>query len=96
MKRSLWIVLLILLAALITSPNAEKHKRTINREFKGENPLAGALGGGKLFSGMVEYHEGYLFSYTTFREETVSFGAFGTVFVYKDLDILESDQKQGG
>ena len=87
MKKSIGIIVLILLAALITSPNAEKHKSSINREFKGENPLAGVLGGGKLFSEMVDYHEGYLFSYTTFRDETVSLGLFGNTFVFKDLDI---------
>ncbi|MBS3806677.1 MAG: hypothetical protein KGY60_04170 [Bacteroidales bacterium] len=89
MKKPIWIILLILLAALITSPNAEEHKSKINIEFKGQNPVAGVLGGGKLFSEMVDYHEGYLFSYTTFRDETVSFGIFGTTFVFKDLDLIK-------
>ena len=93
MKKSIWIIGLILLAALITSPNAEQHKSKINIESKGQNPVAGVLGGGKLFSEMVNYHEGYLFSYTTFRDETVSFGIFGSTFVFKDLDLLK-DKKE--
>ena len=90
MKKYIWIILLVLLAALVTRPNMEDHKEKINTEFKGENPITGALGAGKLFSGMVEYHDNYLFSYTTFRDETVSFGVFKIVFVSKDLDILET------
>ncbi|HKL37309.1 MAG TPA: hypothetical protein VJ876_00340 [Bacteroidales bacterium] len=93
MKKPIWIILLILLAALITSPNAEKHKSKINIEFKGKNPVAGVLGGGKLFSEMVDYHEGYLFSWTTFRDETVSFGIFGNTFVFKDLDLIEDQEE---
>lgn len=94
MKKPIWIILLILLAALITSPDAATHKGKINREFKGENPVAGVLGGGKFFSEMVDYHEGYLFSYTTFRDETVSFGIYGTTFVFKDLDLIEDKKEE--
>jgi len=90
-KRTLWIILLVLLAALITRPDMEDHKEKINTEFKGENPITGALGAGKLFSGLVEYHDGYLFSYTTFRGEMVSFGLFRLVFVYKDLEIVDEE-----
>ncbi|MBS3770538.1 MAG: hypothetical protein V5A59_05360 [Bacteroidales bacterium] len=87
MKKLLWIILAILLLALLTRPDSERHKKKINREFKGENPVTGVLGAGKVFSELVNYHNGYLFSYTTFRDETVSFGIFRTVFVFKDLDL---------
>ena len=93
MKKYGWIILLILLLALVSRPNKEDHKEKINTEFKGDNPITGALGAGKLFSGLIEYHDGYLFSYTTFRDETVSFGVFKMVFVYKDLDILEEKEQ---
>ena len=92
MKKYLWIILVILLVALVTRPNMDDHKEKINKEFKGENPITGALGAGKLFSGLVEYHDGYLFSYTTFRDETVSFGLFKIVFVSKDLDMVETEE----
>ena len=92
MKKYLWIILVILLVALVTRHNMDDHKEKINKEFKGENPITGALGAGKLFSGLVEYHDGYLFSYTTFRDETVSFGLFKIVFVSKDLDMVETEE----
>ncbi len=87
MKRSIWIILIILLLAVISRPNIEDHQDKINLKFKGENPLPGALGGGKVFSSLVEYHDFYLFSYTSFRDETVSIGAFKFVIVLKDLEI---------
>ena len=93
MKRTLWIVLALLLVALLTRPDNERHKKKINQEFKGENPVAGVLGGGKVFSELVDYHDKYLFSYTTFRDETVSFGVFRMVFVYKDLDLFENQDQ---
>ncbi len=93
MKKSFWILVLIAIAALITRPNVEDHKRKINREFKGKNPITGALGAGKLFSELVTYHNAYVVSYTTYDEETISIGAFQTVFVFKDLDISQDPSK---
>ena len=93
MKRILWIVAVLLVVAMLMRPDLERHKKKINDEFKGENPVTGALGAGKVFSELVEYHDKYLFSYTTFREETVSFGVFRVVFVYKDLDLFENESQ---
>ncbi len=91
MKRIFWIILALLLVALLTSPNEELHKKKINQEFKGKNPFTGILGAGKVFSELVTYHDYYIFSSMTFRDETVSFGIFRTVFVFKDLDLIESE-----
>jgi hypothetical protein len=49
------------------------------------------LGAGKVFSELVSYHDYYVFSSTTFRDETVSFGIFRMVFVFKDLDLIETE-----
>jgi hypothetical protein len=91
MKRIFWIILALLLVALLTSPNEGLHKKKINQEFKGENPVTGVLGAGKVFSELVSYHDYYVFSSTTFRDETVSFGIFRMVFVFKDLDLIETE-----
>ena len=87
MKKFFWILVVILLIALITRPNHEDHKDKIKRKFKENNPVTGAVGGGNVFAGMVNYHDYYIFTTTTLQDKTVSVGAFQVVYVYKDLDI---------
>ena len=94
MKRILWIILLIVLIAVLTKPGFEKHKQKIKDEFKGKNPVLGTLGGGKVYSELVDYHNIYVFSYTTIQDKTVSFGVFSMVFVSKDLDLIKKETKK--
>ena len=85
MKRSSIISLVIaaavLLAALVTNPSAERHRVKI-REAGGEpNQLARAVGVGALAAFASGYHSLGVASYTTVGNRTVSWGAFGLVFV---------------
>jgi len=83
------IILAVLLLALFLRPDFDAHKQKINTHFSEENPIPGALGGGKVVANLVDYNNYYLFSYTTIQDKMVSFGIFRIVFITKTMDIDE-------
>jgi hypothetical protein len=85
MKKIL-IVAAIAAAALFTNPGLDKHRNKINERYKADNPLTGALGGGKLAAAAVQYDDYYLFSMTKLEGNMVSVGIFNLVVV-RNLDL---------
>lgn len=88
MKRWGIFILIILGIAFFTNPDFEKHKIKLQAKYEEQNPLTGFFGAGKVFTNFVDYHDKYIFSYTTekIKNNPVSFGFFGMVWV-ADLDI---------
>ncbi|HSN33244.1 MAG TPA: hypothetical protein VLU41_11215 [Ideonella sp.] len=74
-------VLLVVLLAFATNPSPERHRAKIRDAVAERRPIAGALGLGSLRAFTSSYHSLGVASYTTDGERTVSFGAFGMVFV---------------
>lgn len=89
MKKSLVILVLIAVVALVTRPSFTNHQDKINDSFKSKNPVLGSVGTGRIVANMVDYHNYYIFSYTTSAVDgdLVSIGAFKLVVVTKDLDL---------
>ncbi|MEK8030013.1 hypothetical protein AACH06_04185 [Ideonella sp. DXS29W] len=68
-------------AAIALNPSADKHRETIKQATSERSPLAGALGLGHLTAFVSNYHSIGVASYTTANGKTLSWGAFGMVFV---------------
>jgi hypothetical protein len=71
---------LVLLAVLL-NPSAQQHRARIKAAVADRNPVAGALGVGALTAFASSYHSLGVASYMTAGDKTVSYGAFGMVFV---------------
>lgn len=83
-----WLLIILILGAMVVlNPTAEKHKEKINAQVKGDKPLIGAIGGGKLLGALTQYNNYYLFSTTDIEGERISFGLLGIVVV-EDIDKL--------
>jgi len=84
MKRlaSTFVIIAALIAlAFIFNPSPERHREKIKAAVAERSPLAGALGLGALKAFVSDYHSLGVASYTTAGERTLSWGAFGMVFV---------------
>lgn len=88
MKKKLIVILLIVAAAVITNPDRTHHQDQINERFKGDNPLAGALGAGNLAASSVKYNNYYVCSLTSFDGNMVSVGVFNFVIV-RNLNLKQ-------
>ncbi|MEJ6022231.1 hypothetical protein [Ramlibacter sp. PS4R-6] len=76
------VVLAALLAlAFVLNPSPERHRQKIKDTIAQRSPIAGALGLGSLAAFASSYHSLGVASYTTAGERTLSWGAFGMVFV---------------
>ena len=77
------LAILVALAALafLLNPSPERHREKIKAAVAERSPLAGALGLGSLKAFVSNYHSLGVASYTTAGERTLSWGAFGMVFV---------------
>lgn len=71
----------IFVAAIALNPSAERHRTQIKESIAERSPLAGLLGVGALAAFASNYHSLGVASYTSIRDETVSFGFLGMVFV---------------
>lgn len=84
-------IICLLLVLSFTNPSSVKHKDKISAQCQELNPIIGGLGGCDLFTKWgLEYHNYLLFSITKIsgnKDETVSLGLFGMVFILKDLNI---------
>ena len=78
---SAFVVAAFLALALALNPSAQQHRARINAAISERNPIVGALGLGALAAYTSTYHSIGIGSYTKAGDRTVSYGAFGWVFV---------------
>lgn len=71
----------VFVAAIALNPSADKHREKIKQAMSERSPVAGALGLGHLAAFVSNYHSIGVASYTTANGKTLSWGAFGMVFV---------------
>lgn len=74
-------VAVLVAAAALLNPSAERHRDKIQEATGNRNQVARVLGIGKLKAFASSYHSLGVASYTTAGDRTLSFGAFGLVFV---------------
>ena len=79
--RTLAILIAMLAIAFVLNPSPERHRDKIKATIAQRSPIAGALGLGSLAAFASSYHSLGVASYTTAGERTLSWGAFGMVFV---------------
>lgn len=75
------IALGIMLLAAVSNPSPERHRQRIRAAIAERSPLEGALGVGALAAFASSYHSLGIASYTEAGGRTLSYGAFGMVFV---------------
>jgi hypothetical protein len=75
------VVLLLIVAAFVLNPSAERHREVVKATIAERSPLAGALGMGALAAFASNYRSYGVASITEVNGRTLSFGAFGMVFV---------------
>lgn len=81
MKKFLILVIVLIVVAALTNPSHSSHREKIKATFKEDNPLISAVGGGEVYTRLVDYHSYVIYSKTTLDDETVSTGIFGIVWV---------------
>ncbi|MBK7428048.1 MAG: hypothetical protein IPI60_14015 [Saprospiraceae bacterium] len=81
MRNFLILVIVLMVVAALSNPSHSTHREKIKATFKQDNPLISAVGGGEVFTRLVDYHSYILFSTTTLDDEKVSTGIFGMVWV---------------
>ena len=79
--QALAAVAVLVAAAALLNPSAERHRSQIQKTLAERSPLAGALGLGALAAFVSNYHSLGVASYTSIRGRTVSVGFMGMVFV---------------
>ena len=72
---------ILLALAFALNPSPEKHREKIKASVGQRSPVMGLLGLGSLAAFASNYHSLGVASYTTAGERTLSWGAFGMVFV---------------
>ncbi|MEW6707478.1 MAG: hypothetical protein AB1430_21755 [Pseudomonadota bacterium] len=72
-------IVLALAAAL--NPSPEQHRAKIKEAVSERSPVSRVLGIGALTAFASHYHSIGIASYTTAGDRTLSYGAFGVVFV---------------
>jgi hypothetical protein len=71
----------LVLLAFVLNPSPERHRANIRETIAERSPIAGALGLGSLAAFASNYHTVGVASYTKAGDRTLSWGAFGMVFV---------------
>lgn len=74
-------VCIIVFAAVLSNPSAERHRHQITESFSERSPLADLLGLGAVTAFVSNYHSIGVASYTSVHGNVVSIGLFGMVFV---------------
>jgi len=88
--KSLLVVAVVLVAALLSNPGVERHRAALKSRFEAINPVAGSLGLGGLAALQQDYHSIGVASYTGFGQRLATLGAFGMVIVVlpdNEIDI---------
>lgn len=75
------VAAVVLLSAVALNPSADRHRAKIKEAMGERSPVARVLGLGSLAAFASSYHSLGLASYTKAGDKTLSFGAFGLVFV---------------
>jgi hypothetical protein len=75
------VLLSLIVAAFVLNPAPERHREVVKATIAERSPLAGALGMGALTAFASNYRSYGVASITEGNGRTLSFGAFGTVFV---------------
>ena len=75
------IAVVVVLLAMVLNPSADRHREKIKEAVGDRSPVARVLGLGSLTAFASSYHSLGLASYTKAGEKTLSYGAFGMVFV---------------
>lgn len=75
------IAAVVVLLAMVLNPSPDRHREKIKQSLGDRSPVARVLGLGSLAAFASSYHSLGLASYTKAGEKTLSFGAFGMVFV---------------
>ena len=75
------IVAGVIVAAALLNPSAERHRDKIRQATGDRSTVARVLGVGALKAFASTYHSLGVASYTKAGDKTLSFGAFGLVFV---------------
>lgn len=78
---ALVVAAVLAVLAVVLNPSPQQHRDRIREAVGERSPLAGALGLGALAAFVSSYHSLGVASYTTVNGRTVSWGAFGLVFV---------------
>lgn len=71
----------LVLVAFVSNPGADAHRDKLKAEIAERNQLAGVLRLGNLAALASTYHTVGVASYSKISDRTVTFGAFGLVFV---------------
>ena len=79
--RALAAVAVILVLAVLLNPSPERHRARIKAVIAERSPLQGALGLGALTAFTSTYHSLGVASYSEAGGRTLSWGAFGMVYV---------------
>jgi heme O synthase-like polyprenyltransferase len=75
------VIAVVVAAAALLNPSPERHRDRIKESTGSRSPVARVLGLGSLKAYASSYHSLGVASYTTAGGKTLSFGAFGFVFV---------------
>jgi hypothetical protein len=75
------VVAVVVLAAVVSNPSADRHRQQIRTQLGERNPLVRVLGLGSLAAFTSRYHSVGLGSYTTAGDTVLSVGALGFVYV---------------
>lgn len=75
------IAAVVVLLAMVLNPSPDRHREKIKETLGDRSPVARVLGLGSLAAFASSYHSLGLASYTKAGEKTLSYGAFGLVFV---------------
>jgi hypothetical protein len=75
------VTAVVVLAAIVLNPSPELHRAGIKEKVGQRSQVARVLGLGSLAAFTSTYHSLGVASYTTAGDKTLSWGAFGLVFV---------------
>lgn len=81
MIKAIACVVLLTVVAFFTNPGPDAHRDKLKAEIGARSQLAAVLRLGSLAAFVSEYHTLGLASYATVNGRTVTYGAFGIVYV---------------
>jgi hypothetical protein len=79
--RTVAALAIVLALAFVLNPSPERHRAKIKQAIAERSPISGALGIGALTAFVSNYHSIGIASYTESSGKTLSYGAFGIVYV---------------
>jgi hypothetical protein len=96
-RLGLLLIVVACIALAVTNPGIEDHKKIVYQNLPNQAGADGLLGeiAGKVLGNFdplpLTYHNYYLFSTTTFRDDTMSFGLFTHVWP-DDIDVAPAGE----